>query len=100
MRSFFAAVLVVVGFLAAYSLRTVPATAQAPGDWVPFNSGETVKLSVDLPEGVIVCKTTQVVNGFLGCARDERLRQSDRWINLRFIKDITPAPPDGLRRQP
>jgi hypothetical protein len=97
-RSF--VVLLVVGLLAAFSLRMVPATAQAPADWVPFNSGETVKLSVDLPEGVIVCKVSQVVNGFVGCARDERLRQSDRWINLRFIKEITPAPSDGQRRQP
>ena len=93
MRTFFAVVLVVVGMLVGYSLRTIPVNAQQPaGDWFAFNIGGTVKLSVDLPESVRTCKVTQVSNGFIGCASDDQQRQSARWINLRFVKEITPGP--------
>ena len=93
MRTFFAVVFVVVGMLVGYSLRTIPVNAQQPtGDWFAFNIGGTVKLSVDLPESVRTCKVTQVSNGFIGCASDDQQRQSARWINLRFVKEITPGP--------
>jgi len=29
-----------------------------------------------------------VQNGFIGCAADERSRSVERWINLRYVKDI------------
>jgi hypothetical protein len=91
MRTFLAVVLVVVGMLVGYSLRTIPVSAQQPtGDWFAFNIGGTVRLSVDLPEGVRTCKVTQVSNGFIGCASEDQ-RQSARWINLRFVKEITPG---------
>jgi len=30
-----------------------------------------------------------VINGFVGCAGEDTQRRSDRWINLRFVRDIT-----------
>jgi hypothetical protein len=79
--------------LIAHSFRGVPAIAQAPGgDWVPFTAGQTLRLTVDLPGGVVNCKVTQVLNGFIGCARDDQRRQStDQWINLRNVQTITPS---------
>jgi hypothetical protein len=47
-------------------------------------------MEVDLPGGVTVCKVTQVQNGFIGCARDEQQRRPEQWVNLRFVKIITP----------
>lgn len=90
-------VLLVLGLAAvlliAHSFRAVPAIAQAPaGDWLPFTAGQTVRLAVDLPGGVVICKVTQVQNGFVGCARDEQRRQpTDQWINLRNVQTITPS---------
>ena len=82
----FAAILVLVG----YSFRAAPVSAQTAGDWLPFTAGEVVRLEVDLPGGVFICKVTQVQNGFIGCARDDQQRQSEQWVNLRFVKVITP----------
>jgi hypothetical protein len=90
-RKSFAVLLLAVGVLVGYSFRTMPVEAQAPAEpWFAFNIGGTVTLSVDLPQGQITCKVTQVRNEFIGCARDDQQRQSDRWINLRFVKVITP----------
>ena len=80
----FGAILVLVG----YSLRAVPVSAQTAGDWLPFTAGEILRLEVDMPGSVFNCKVTQVQNGFIGCARDDQ--RSERWINLRFVKVITP----------
>lgn len=87
MRTIIAAACVVIGMLTGYSLRPAPAQAQSQ-DWLPFNMGETVRLHVDLPENVIVCKVAQVQHGFMGCAAGAQ--QSHRWVNLRIIKEITP----------
>lgn len=87
MRTIIAVVCVVIGILAGYSLRPAPAQAQSL-DWIPFTAGETVRLRVDMPPTVIACKVSQVHNGFLGCAAREQ--QPHRWINLRFIQEITP----------
>lgn len=80
----FGAILVLVG----YSFRAAPVSAQTAGDWIPFTAGEVLRLEVDLPGGVFNCKVTQVQNGFIGCARDDQ--RLERWINLRFVKVITP----------
>jgi len=90
-RKSFAVLFLAVGALVGYSLRTVPVKAQAQAsDWLAFNIGETVRLSADLPQSEITCKVTRVENGFIGCAADDLQRQSARWINLRYVKTITP----------
>lgn len=87
MRTIIAVLCLVVGMLAGYSMRPVPAHAQA-SDWLPFNAGETVRLHVTLPESVITCKVTQVRFEFVGCA--ERESSPPRWVNFRVINEITP----------
>ena len=63
MRKSFAVLFLAVGALVGYSFHTVPEEARAPAsDWFAFNIGESVSLSVDLPEGAITCKVTQVRN--------------------------------------
>jgi hypothetical protein len=90
-RKSFAVLLLAAGALVGYSLNTVAVKAQAPrNDWFAFNIGETVRLSADLPQSEISCKVTRVENGFIGCAGDDLQRQSARWINLRYVKVITP----------
>ena len=93
MRIVLSALTLAAVLLIAHSFRAVPALAQASaGDWIPFTSGQTVKLSVDLPGGIVICKVTQVQHGFVGCARDEQRRQStEQWINLRNVQTITPS---------
>jgi hypothetical protein len=88
-RKSFAVLFLAVGALVGYSLHTVPVKAQESG-WFAFNIGETVRLSADLPQSEITCKVTRVENGFIGCAGDDLQRQSARWINLRYVKVITP----------
>jgi hypothetical protein len=90
MRGSIAVLLVLVGMLVGYSLMTTRVSAQpAAGNWVPFTAGEIVKLTVDFPEGLVTCTVSQVVNGFLGCSADQPGRRPDRWINMRYIKEIT-----------
>ena len=91
MRKSFAVLFLAVGALVGYSLHMVPVKAQVQaGDWFAFNVGQTVRLSADLPQSEITCKVTRVENGFIGCAGDDLQRQSARWINLRYVKVITP----------
>ena len=91
MRKSLAVLFLAVGALVGYSLHAVPVKAQAQAsNWFAFNIGETVKLSADLPQSEITCKVTRVENGFIGCAGDDLQRQSARWINLRYVKVITP----------
>ena len=91
MRISTATLLVLVGMIAGYALRGAPVSAQTVlGAWLPFNSGETVRFSlIDFAEASTTCKVTQVINGFVGCAGDDLQRRNDRWINLRFVKDMT-----------
>ena len=95
MRTFLAVLCIVIAVVVGYSYRGVPVNAQAAAeDWIPFTTGEIVTLHVDLPGSLIVCKVTQVQNGFVGCARDPQKRQSiDQWVNLRFVETITPREP-------
>ena len=88
MRTLLAAMFAAILVLAGYSFRAAPVSAQTAGDWLPFTAGEVLRLEVDLPGGVFNCKVTQVQNGFIGCARDDQ--RSEQWVNLRFIKVITP----------
>ena len=91
MRKSLVVVFLAVGALVGYSLHAVPVKAQAqPSNWFALNIGETVRLSADLPQSEITCKVTRVENGFIGCAGDDLQRQSARWINLRYVKVITP----------
>jgi hypothetical protein len=88
MRTSLAVLSLAVGVLVGYSFRTVPVNAQqAASDWL---HGETVRLSVELPGGTLACKVTQVHNGFIGCAGDHERRRGDQWVNLRFVKFISP----------
>ena len=59
-------------------------------EFIPFSGGQRVRLKVDLPEGSRVCNVTQVVHEFIGCAGDQQT--PPRWINLRNVQEITPAP--------
>ena len=90
-----AALLVLVGMTAGYAMRGAPVSAQSMlGSWLPFTPGETVRFSmIEFPEGSVTCKVTQVINGFVGCAGEDTQRRNDRWINLRFVKDITRRTP-------
>ena len=93
MRIVLAGLCLAAVLLIAHSFRAAPVKAQAPaGEWVPFTAGQTVILTVDLPAGTVHCRVTQVVNGFIGCAKDERRRQpTDQWINLRNVQIIAPS---------
>jgi len=91
MRTALLLVVVTLAGLAGFvALRFTPSVhAQASrSDWIPFTSGETLQLYVDLPENLVSCKITQVQNGFIGCAADGPSRSVERWINLRVVKDI------------
>jgi hypothetical protein len=90
MRTLLAALFGVLLVLVGYSFQAASVIAQVPSDWLPFTAGETVRLEVDLPGGVFNCKVTQVQNGFIGCARDDQQRRSEQWVNLRYVKVITP----------
>ena len=91
MRKSYAVLLLAAGALVGSSFQMVPVNAQAPrNDWFAFNIGETVRLSADLPQSEITCKVIRVENGFIGCAGDDLQRQAARWINLRYVKVITP----------
>ena len=91
MRTALMLVFAALGGLAGFTaLRTAPPVhAQVPSSqWLPFTHGETLKLYVDLAEGLVTCKVDQVQNGFIGCTADEQSKSVERWINLRFVKDI------------
>ena len=91
MRKSIAVPFLAVGAVVGYWFHTVPVKAQVPtSDFFAFNIGGSVRLSVDLPQSELTCKVTQVVNGFIGCARDDKTREAERSINLRFVKVITP----------
>ena len=89
MRMSFGVLLLAIGILIGYASRATPLGAQMLGSWLPFTPGENVRLSVETSEGVIACRVTQVVNGFIGCTREDGIRRVDRWINLQFVKEIT-----------
>jgi hypothetical protein len=90
MRKSLAVVVFASGLLLGYAARTVPVSAQfRDAEFLPFNAGQTVRLQVDLPEGARRCTVTQVLNGFIGCAGEGN---TARWINLRNVQEITPAP--------
>ena len=91
MRKSLAVVLFAGGLLIGYAGRAVPVAAQPQNaDFLPFGSGQRVRLKVDLPEGNRVCNVTQVIHEFIGCAGDQQT--PPRWINLRNVQEITPAP--------
>jgi hypothetical protein len=91
MRKSLGLVLFAGGLLLGYGARTVPVSAQPQdAEFLPFNAGQTVRLKVDLPEGIRRCTVTQVQNGFIGCGGDGTT--PPRWINLRNVQEITRLP--------
>ena len=91
MRKSLAVVVFAGGVLVGYATRTVPLSAQPQNaEFLPFNAGQTVRLKVDLPEGIRRCTVTQVLNGFIGCGGDSTT--PPRWINLRNVQEITRPP--------
>ena len=49
-------------------------------------------LTITEPERrrLVICNVTQVIHEFIGCAGDQQT--PPRWINLRNVQEITPAP--------
>ena len=90
MRKSWTLLLVVVGALAGYSARSVPAVAQA--EFQPFVAGQVVRLSVEGFVGgpTIDCKVTTVANDFIHCATDGP--RGPRAVNLRYVKEVTAIP--------
>lgn len=81
-----------IGVATGYAIRPTPTAAQA--NFAPFTHGQTVRLVVEnLPAGEIsvVCPVTGMAEGFIACAGDGGRRQP-RWINIRYVQEITPAP--------
>jgi hypothetical protein len=87
-KSLAVVVLIVAGIVVRYSGHISAQPAQS--EFMPFESGQIVQLRTDLPQSILSCKVSQVVNGFIGCAADDRHRA--RWINLRNVQEITPSP--------
>jgi hypothetical protein len=80
------------GVVVGYSMRSVPAIAQA-GDFQPFTLGQTVRLTVEgFPAGVtsITCKVAAVSNEFITCEGEGQRRS--RAVNLRYVQEIVPGP--------
>ena len=79
------------GALIGYTLRPVPTSAQ--GGFQPFTIGQSVRLYVnDFRSATtsINCKITSATTEFIGCEGEgERLA---RWVNVRFVQEITPLP--------
>jgi hypothetical protein len=90
MRKSLSVLVLVVGVVIGYTLRSVPAMAQA-GDFEPFTVGQTVRLTVEgLPETRITCKVGAVNNEFITCDGDAQRRS--RAVNLRYVQEIAPSP--------
>jgi hypothetical protein len=81
-----------VGLSIGYAIRPTPTAAQA--NFAPFTHGQSVRLVVEnFPAGVtsIICPVTGISEGFIACADDGDRRQP-RWVNLRYVQEMTPAP--------
>ena len=92
MRYALSVLILVAGVMVGYSIRAVPAIAQA-GDFQPFTLGRTVRLTVEgFPAGVtsITCKVAAVSNEFISCEGEGQRRA--RAVNLRYVQEIVPAP--------
>jgi hypothetical protein len=92
MRKSLSVLILAAGVVVGYSMRSVPAIAQA-GDFQPFTLGQTVRLTVEgFPAGVttITCKVAAVSNEFINCEGDGQRRP--RAVNLRYVQEIGPAP--------
>ena len=92
MRKSFAVLFLGVGVLIGYAVRPVPAGAQA--EFAPFTIGQSVRLTVhDFPSGLsmITCRVATAANEFIGCSAEDN-RRPPRWINLRYVQEITPVP--------
>jgi hypothetical protein len=92
MRKSWSVLILAAGVLIGYSIRSVPALAQA-GDFQPFSLGQTVRLTVDgFPAGVttITCGVLAVSNEFIQCAAEGQ--RPPRAVNLRYVQEIAPPP--------
>ena len=91
MQKGLALVLVGTGALIGYTLRPIPASAQ--GGFQPFTIGQSIRLYVhDFHSGTmsINCKVTGATTEFIGCEGEGE--RPPRWVNVRFVQDITPLP--------
>jgi hypothetical protein len=92
MRKSLSVLILAVGVVVGYSIRSAPAIAQA-GDFQPFMLGQTVRLTVDgFPTGVtsITCKVAAVSQEFINCESEGQRRA--RAVNLRYVQEIVPGP--------
>ena len=91
MRKGLAVALIGAGALIGYTVRPMPTSAQT--QFQPFTVGQSVRLYVnDFRSGTssINCKITSATTEFIGCEGEgERLA---RWVNVRFVQEITPLP--------
>jgi hypothetical protein len=89
MRKSLSVVVLAAGVVIGYSIRAVPATAQA-GGFQPFTLGQSVQLTVEGFPASITCKVASVSNEFISCDGD--MQRQPRAINLRYVQEVKPAP--------
>ena len=82
--------LVAAGALIGYTLRPVPTSAQT--GFQPFAAGQKVRLFGKFSTGApsLNCTVTGLNTEFVACAADGQF--APRWVNLRFVEEITPVP--------
>ena len=83
--------LVAAGAVIGYTLRPASANAQT-ASFQPFTSGQQVRLFGTFSSGgtSIDCTVMSANTEFIACAGDRA--HPPRWVNLRFVQEITPMP--------
>lgn len=90
MRKGLALALLGAGAALGYAVRPAPAQAQA---FQPFIQGQTVRLLGSFSSGgtSITCSVLSANTEFIACAGEGE--RPPRFVNLRFVQEIVPAPP-------
>jgi len=83
--------LLMTGAVLGYTFRPAPANAQT-ATFQPFTSGQAVRLFGNFSAGgtSINCTVTMANTEFVACAGEGE--RPPRWVNLRFVQEITPMP--------
>jgi hypothetical protein len=83
--------LVAAGAVIGYSFRPASASAQTAA-FQPFMTGQSVQLFGTFGSGAtsINCTVMSSTTEFIACAEDRG--HPARWVNLRFVQEITPMP--------
>jgi hypothetical protein len=91
MHKGFALALLATGGVLGYGLRPAPAIAQS-ALFQPFTAGQSVRLFGSFSAGgtSINCTVTSASTEFIACAGEGE--RPPRWVNLRFVQEITPLP--------